>query len=233
MGQSMNQKTGGSWNNLFVHLLLWGVIFILPYFFMDSARVFTWRPFLRSIPQMLGFMLVFYLNFFLLIDQLLFKGKPRAFILWNLVLIIAVAFFMHYSRELLEWLMPYQRPRWRGRRNTFIPFFFLGRNATSLFLMTGLSVALKMTVRWLEVENERKELAKAKSEAELQNLKNQIKPTTLPYASISSSTFCCALFANVSGVNADKIILLFSIKITAFVFLPCVASTTHPCSLPF
>lgn len=176
MGQSMNQKTGGSWNNLFVHLLLWGVIFILPYFFMDSARVFTWRPFLRSIPQMLGFMLVFYLNFFLLIDQLLFKGKPRAFILWNLVLIIAVAFFMHYSRELLEWLMPYQRPRWRGRRNTFIPFFFLLRNATSLFLMTGLSVALKMTVRWLEVENERKELAKAKSEAELQNLKNQINP---------------------------------------------------------
>jgi len=42
--------------------------------------------------------------------------------------------------------------------------------------MTGLSLALKMTIRWLEVDNERKELAKAKSEAELQNLKNQINP---------------------------------------------------------
>ena len=40
----------------------------------------------------------------------------------------------------------------------------------------GLSVALKMTVHWFQVDNERKELEKAKSEAELQNLKNQISP---------------------------------------------------------
>ncbi len=177
MGQLLRLKTGGSLNNLFVHLLLWGVIFILPYFFMDSERVFTWRPFLRSIPEMLGFMLIFYLNFFLLIDQLLYKGKNRAFILWNILLIIAVSLFMHYGRELMEYFMPHLRPRWRGRRsNNLFPLLFLLRNSTSLFLMMGLSVALKMTVRWWEVENERKELAKAKTEAELQNLKNQINP---------------------------------------------------------
>lgn len=176
MGQALKQKTRGSWNNLFVHLLLWGVIFILPYFFIDSERIFTWRPFLRSIPEMLGFLLVFYLNFFLLIDQLLFKGKTRAYILWNIVLIIAVSFIMHFTRELLELLMPHLRPRWRGRPNNYFLLLFLLRNSTSLFMMMGLSVALKMTVRWLQVENERKELAKAKSEAELQNLKNQINP---------------------------------------------------------
>ena len=176
MDQAFKQKKRGSWNNIIVHLLLWGVIFILPYFFMESERVFTWKPFMRSIPEMLGFMLVFYLNFFVLIDQLLHKGKTRAFILYNLLLIIAVSFLMHYSRELLEYLLPELRPRWRGRRGNHIPFLFIVRNSTSLFLMMGLSVALKMTVRWFEVDNERKELAKAKSEAELQNLKNQINP---------------------------------------------------------
>lgn len=178
MGQVLKQKPRSSWNNLFVHLLLWGVIFILPYFFIDSERIFTWRPFLRSIPEMVGFLMVFYINFFLLIEKLLFKGRNKAFILWNIVLIIAVSFIMHYTRELMEFLWPYLRPRWRGRPNgnNFFPLLFLLRNSTSLFMMMGLSVALKMTVRWLQVENERKELAKAKSEAELQNLKNQINP---------------------------------------------------------
>jgi len=32
MGHALKQKPRNSWNNIFVHLLLWGVIFILPYF---------------------------------------------------------------------------------------------------------------------------------------------------------------------------------------------------------
>lgn len=176
MSQQYTPKLKHKWSSIFVHLLLWGVIFILPYFFMDSERVFTWRPFLRSIPEMLGFMLVFYLNYFILIDKLLYREKTKRFIIYNILLIVCVAFTMHYGRELLEQLMPYLRPRWRGRHNPLFPLLFIVRNSTSLFLVMGLSVALRMTVRWFEVDNERKELAKAKSEAELQNLKNQINP---------------------------------------------------------
>ena len=176
MSKVFKLKVRSRWNNVFVHLLLWGVIFILPYFFMDTERVFTWRPFLRSIPEMLGFVLVFYLNYLFMIDKFLYRGKTTEFIIYNLVLILAMAFIMHYGRELLEQLMPHLRPRWRGKGNHFFPFLFIVRNSTSLFLVMGLSVALKMTMRWFEVDNERKELAKAKSEAELQNLKNQINP---------------------------------------------------------
>lgn len=160
-----------------MHILLWGVIFILPSFFMDSERIFNWRSFMRSLPEMLGFMLVFYTNYFLLIDKFLYKGKTKQFIFYNLLLIVAVAFLMHYGRGMLEILMPELRPRRRMRRGgPNMQLLFLVRNSTSLFLMAGLSVALKMTVRWFEVDSERKELAKAKSEAELQNLKNQINP---------------------------------------------------------
>src|SRR5690554_1286634 len=175
MAQALKIKQVSRWNNVYVHILLWGVIFILPYFFMDSERVFNWRSFTRSVPDVLGFMLVFYLNYFVLIDRLLHKGKTKQFILFNLLLIVAVAFLMQYGRGWLEAVIPELRPR-RGMRRGNMKLLFVVRNSTSLFLMTGLSVALKMTVRWFEVENERKELAKAKSEAELQNLKNQINP---------------------------------------------------------
>lgn len=133
---------------------------------------------MRSIPEMLGFMLVFYLNYFLLIDKLLYKGRTKEFFLYNLLLIVVTAFLMHYGRGLIETLIPELRPRRRymKRGGSNMQLLFLVRNSTSLFLMAGLSVALKMTVRWFQVDNERKELAKAKSEAELQNLKNQINP---------------------------------------------------------
>ncbi len=169
----VNQRN--KWNNAIVHILLWGVIFFLPYLFMDSERFFNWRLFIRSLPDLLGFMFVFYINYFLLIEKLLFKGKTKQFILYNLLLIVGTAFLMHYSHGWMTALLPDMMPRWPMRRRA-IPLPFVVRNFTSLFFMTGLSLALKMTIRWLEVDNERKELAKAKSEAELQNLKNQINP---------------------------------------------------------
>ncbi len=143
---------------------------------MDSERVFNWRPFIRSIPEMVGFMLVFYINYFILIEKFLFKNKTREFIIYNIILIAIVAILMFYGRIWIESVMPHLRSRWRGRRNNGISLIHFVRNTTSLFLMLGLSVAFRMTFRWFEVDNERKELAKAKSDAELQNLKNQINP---------------------------------------------------------
>ncbi len=175
MGDTLKQKQQLTWNNVLVHLLLWGVIFILPYFFMDAERVFNWKPFLRSLPEVFGFLLVFYLNYLIFIDRLMFKGRTHEFFIYNILLIIGVAVLMHYSRGWLEALVPELRGRWFGKRGHLSLMHFI-RNATSLFLVMGLSVAFKMTVRWFEVDSERKELAKAKSEAELQNLKNQINP---------------------------------------------------------
>jgi len=175
MSRSITIKQASKWNNVYVHILLWGVVFILPYFLMDSEMLFNWRSFSRALPELLGFMLVFYLNYIVLIDKLLYKGKTREFVVYNLLLIVAVAFLMHYGRGWIEAMIPDLRFRRRGRRGN-MKLLYLVRNSTSLFLLVGLSVALKMTLRWFEVDNERKELAKAKSEAELQNLKNQINP---------------------------------------------------------
>jgi hypothetical protein len=160
-------------SNIMAHILLWGVIFILPNFIVNTDRIFNWWFLVRSLPEMFGYMFVFYLNYFLLIDKFLYNGKTKAFILYNILIICAIAIFMHYGKGWIESVLPEIRPRRRMRPSHL---WFIVRDATMLFLMCGSSVALKMTMRWLEVDNERKELAKAKSEAELQNLKNQINP---------------------------------------------------------
>ena len=172
--QIMEPKKRKGYNNPFIHVLLWGIIFILPYFFSDFDSVFQWKRFMRSVPEMLSFLLVFYLNYFVLIKQVLFKGKTKEFIFYNILLITGIALLMHYGYEIYRFLNPEFRPRFRRRGPS--PWFFVIRNATSLLLMTGLSVAIRMSERWFKVENERKELERAKSEAELQNLKNQISP---------------------------------------------------------
>lgn len=164
-----------NYNNVLVHFLLWGVILVLPYFFADTRSLFQWRLFVHSLPNTLGLLLVFYLNYFVLIDRFLFKGKTKEFILYNLLLIIAVAALIHYGYEAYRFFYPDTRPR-RVRRRTPSPWLFIIRNATSFLLISALSVALKTGNRLHKAENERKELEKAKSEAELQNLKNQINP---------------------------------------------------------
>ena len=128
------------------------------------------------MPDTLGLLLVFYVNYFLLIKQYLFKGKTKEFVVYNLLLIAVAATLMHFGNELIKLINPEFMQRRPGRRLKPSPWLFIIKNLTTLLTMVGLSVALKMTFRWFEVENERKELEKAKSEAELQNLKNQISP---------------------------------------------------------
>ena len=156
-----------------VHILLWTLVLILPYFFMDRETLFRWDLFILSSPEMLGWILVFYINYFILIDRFLFKGKNYQFIAYNIFLLVAVLAMTHFGNDIVREL--YQMPLRRRRRHVS-PWLYHIRTSTMLVTMVGLSVALKMTYQWFIVETERKELEKAKSEAELQNLKNQISP---------------------------------------------------------
>lgn len=157
-----------------VHVLLWSMILVAPYFFMDRETIFRWDLFIRSTPDMLGLLLIFYINYFFIIDKTIFKRKTATFIIYNVVLVLLMIVLMHYGNELMKIIYPYMSGRRRRMKPS--PWLFIIRNVTTLITMVGLSVALKMTYQWFIVENERKELEKAKSDAELQNLKNQISP---------------------------------------------------------
>lgn len=173
MTQSIRNNPNSKYTVIIVHILLWSMILVAPYFFMDRENLFRWDMFIRSSPNMLGLLFIFYINYFLLIDKFLFKGKTYQFIFYNILFVIAMLALMHYGNDLVRTLTN-QPVRRRYRRVS--PWLFVIKNITTLVTMIGLSVALKMTFQWFIVENERKELEKAKTEAELQNIKNQISP---------------------------------------------------------
>lgn len=56
------------------------------------------------------------------------------------------------------------------------PVFVQWQDSITLALMVGLSVAIKMTQKWIVTEKERQQLEQERTEAELKNLKNQLNP---------------------------------------------------------
>lgn len=121
----------------------------------------------------LSFVLVFYANYFVLIDHFLFSKHPWKFLLCNVVLIAAAMGAVHLMFELLphpEWAHPRPEREWQE----IVGFFMV--NAMLYMLVAGLSVAIKMTGSWYQMESSRRELEKSRAEAELQNLKSQLNP---------------------------------------------------------
>ncbi len=163
-------------DNVFIHLAVWLIIFGLPLFLTDRGQGISWSHFWRSASVMLSFMIVFYVNYLFLIKRFLYEQKIKEFIIINLLLIIVMATFMHFSHDIIMSLNLEGRTGRRRRLHSTLPYFYIGRNVLSLALIVGLSVAIKMSARWAMVETERKELEKAKTEAELKNLKSQINP---------------------------------------------------------
>lgn len=165
-----------SLDNVFIHVLVWIIVFGFPLFFFDRRNEFSWSFFWNTASTMLYFMIIFYVNYLFLIDKLLFQRKTKEFIFINLILIIVLAALMHYSHELIFSLNFGKHLPMRGRKHSPSPLKFIISNMFSLTLVAGLSVAIKMSMHWVQIDNERKELEKAKTEAELQNLKNQVNP---------------------------------------------------------
>lgn len=176
--REMKSKTKSSFylDHVFIHIFVWFIVFGLPLFLTDRGQSISWSYFLRQASVMLGFMLVFYINYIYLIDKFLYKQKTKEFILINLLLIIAIGTLMYYAHEYIISLNLEGRTRRYRRRNQQTQYVFILRNIFSLALIVGVSVGIKMSARWAKVEAERKELEKEKTEAELNNLKSQINP---------------------------------------------------------
>jgi len=170
-----DNKTNQYLDNKYIHILVWFIILAIPFFFSERGADFSWANFWKSTSVTLYFMLIFYINYLYLIEKFLFKRKTLEFILINVLIIVAIALLMHFTYEFITNLNLDNRPPRRRRR---IPplFTIVVRNVFSLIMVTGLSVAIKMSGRWIQVDNERKELERAKAEAELQNLKSQVNP---------------------------------------------------------
>ena len=156
-----------------IQVIGWGIVFGFPLFFTwKEVEPISWLRYLGYVFVPVAFMIVFYCNYFFLIDRLLFRRGLVQFFLVNLVLFVVLSL-------LLDWWHGYYVVNIQGNKFHIggpPKIVFILRDCMTMALTAALSVAIRMTENWYVLEDEKKELEKARAEAELQNLKNQLNP---------------------------------------------------------
>lgn len=156
-----------------IHIIVWVLFFALPLFFIwnRSGEGIDWNRYLRHSVNPLMLCAVFYLDYFILVPRLLFKGRWNNFILAN----IGVALL--FSAAMLLWQTFSFVPDAPGPRLRINPVLFsFIRDFVSIAMIICLSTLVKMGVGWQQAEDARKEAEKSRKEAELKNLRNQLNP---------------------------------------------------------
>ena len=171
---------------IMIHVIGWGIVFGFPFLMMSrSGFNITWESYLRhgcGVP--IAFCLVFYINYCILIPRYLFSGKIKHYLALNLLLIAAATTGIHLWQELsfhlfsetdaesIKRVADIPKPR----RNAPPKWIFTIRDASTMIMVICVSVAIRMSKKWVQTESARREAEKSKTEAELKNLRAQINP---------------------------------------------------------
>ncbi len=157
-----------------VHFTAWAVIFGMPLFVTSPDRpLMTGPEYLRFLLVPLSFMIVFYTNYFLLIDRNLFSRQLGRFLGGNILLIAVVIIVLHL---LFRYVLPHNAVHPPMERSWQDSVRFFAGNALLYLLVVGVSVAIRMTSGWYKAETARQQLEHSRTQAELQNLKSQLNP---------------------------------------------------------
>lgn len=163
-----------------IHMAAWGILFGLPFFFTGrEEETVTVESYMRFVIVPISFMLVFYVNYFILVPKYLFTRRLPEFFVANVLLIVFTMVAVHLLMDLLP-DSPHEHPHRKSPMRGEPPLrnivgFFLG-NAVLYMLVSGLSVAIRVTRNWYRIETMRRDLEQSRVEAELQNLKSQLNP---------------------------------------------------------
>ncbi|MDF9799298.1 hypothetical protein OKW21_004561 [Catalinimonas alkaloidigena] len=154
-----------------LHLLLWGFLFCFPLFFSENNP--KWQEMLQRHWQALTFSaVIFYTNYFFLVDRFLMKRKVSAFVIFNILLILVCLIALESIHEVREPQPPLQTgppPPFSRGMNWF-------RQGSFLLLAVCICVAVKLTIRWYRAEAQRKKTENEHLKSELTYLRYQLQP---------------------------------------------------------
>ena len=79
-----------------IQVIGWGLVFGFPLFFTwKEGNPMTWVKFLGYVGVPIAFITVFYANYFIFIDRLLFRKRLLVFIIVNLFLFVLLSLCLH------------------------------------------------------------------------------------------------------------------------------------------
>lgn len=174
MKQNLSQRT--YLVEALTHIIGWGIVFGFPFLMMSrSGFNITWSGYLRHgciVP--LSFLVIFYLNYCLLIPRYLFSSHIKTYFVLNVVCILVIALGSHFWQEFTIAYNDIPRPN--KRPDAPPKWIFFLRDVFSMVLTVGLSAAIRMSRRWAANEAARREAEQQRTEAELKNLRSQLNP---------------------------------------------------------
>ncbi len=160
---------------IIANVLLWLIIICMPFIMatrdgtltsLNKYVIYMWIPIM--------FMLLFYLNYYYLVDEFIFKRQRWTwFLACNVVLIFCISIGSHIWQEF--YLTNLVKGAGDPTPRVSLIMFII-RDGIVLLLTVALSVAMKMVNAWSENERNRIKLETEKSNAELQSLRSQLNP---------------------------------------------------------
>lgn len=158
---------------LFSHILAWLVFMSMPYILSYGQEQEINRIIAHFWIPLVFYAIVFYTNYFVLIDRFLFKKETLLFVLINIFMIVVFITLKeqietHFFEDLIKKEV---KERTGPPLKMMIYVQMLTYMAPLLF-----SIAIKTTQRWAQTEAERKEALNYKLQSELQHLHYQLQP---------------------------------------------------------
>ena len=165
-----------------IHAVFWAAFFAFPFFmaYMNNMAIGAER-YLRMLPDLMICPLVFYINYFYLIDKFLFNKNILLYLLINLVLVslcvvlmITLHDFTHpYNLSIMREYIGDTPPE--NINHYLLPRALL-HQGTAIVFFIAMSVAIKMTYNSYVKDVTIKTYEMEKKEAELAGLKSQLNP---------------------------------------------------------
>ena len=160
-------------SNLFIvvlHLVVWSAFVSFPILLLPTESL-EWQSLIfRHWLPLLFSALLFYFNYFYLINSYLFKSRIGLYLLINVILIIGLLAGFEWIKDVAN--------IYGAKSSAHKPFktFFYFRVFISYLLPVGVSVAIKSTQRFLRSEIDRKNRENESLKSELDYLHYQIQP---------------------------------------------------------
>jgi two-component system, LytTR family, sensor kinase len=175
--------TSGKKLSVLLHVIGWTIFIILPYYLLTFSRVDSYFLY-RSFVLTGAYVLIFYLNYSWLVPKFFINGNKRYYFLSAIVLIIVFYFVIDTSNRYFlsnrveEKRIETEYDQLAKKTNMSRPpkQWHIYNYLFTSFLITGFSLGLRVTNKYIENEEKRKELEKERLNSELAFLKNQISP---------------------------------------------------------
>lgn len=169
----MKQQKGKNIYVFFIHVTAWALFIIFPFILSRSGLGVPFSSTFGHVGVRYAmYIAIFYLNYSLLIDKLLFRKKYLWYCVCNVILLLLLCMLLQYVHEVY-------RPENIPQLNVNNGPPRMGKILNDLlfmFMFVGFSSALKIFLRTRQIEMQNKELEQQRRDAELKNLKNQLNP---------------------------------------------------------